>query len=336
MAKVLLLCSAANAPFDVWKHSSVFLLKHAAEQDKFGQHTLTDDPSEADVILFGEMSTPGNFFEKIRAHPVYRRFAEKCIVFDSADFFFPVLRGIYASLSRDQYCLGGMRTGFYLYLIENAFINFRPCTGDEPYLASFVGSTIAHPVREKLFEIQRDDFCLRDTSAYSSRITHDAHPAERARFWAEYADAIANAKFSLCPRGRGTSSIRLFESMKMGRACVILADDWQPNQGIQWDEFSITIPERDVLRIPEILDRHAHRAAEMGVRARQIWEENFSERVRFHRIVELCLDIRNEGENSRFSRRLRVLRHTTDPRNVRWYISSKFQLYRKYGERYYW
>lgn len=339
MAKVLILCSVnniPNVPFSPWKHSTEFLLKHAAELDRFGRHTVTDDPAEADIILFAEMSTCGIFAELIRRHPYYKCYTEKCFAFDTADFFFPVLPGIYASLSKDHYRLGGMRTGFYLYLIENAFITHRPCSGNEQYLASFVGSSNTRPVREKLFQIQRSDFFLKDTSSYSYWTTYHAEPSQRACFWTEYADAIANAKFSLCPRGQGTSSIRLFESMKMGRACVILADDWQPNHGIRWDEFSITIPERDASLVPEILALHASRAAEMGARARQVWEENFSERVLFHRIVELCLDIRNEDGNGRFARRRRLLRHTANPRNWRWYVSSKFQLYRTYGKRYYW
>ena len=67
----------------------------------------------------------------------------------------------------------------------------------------------------------------------------------------------------------------------MGRACVILSDDWHPNDGVNWNSFSITVAERDASRIPEILDRNAHRAAEMGARARRVWEEQFSEQSRF-------------------------------------------------------
>ncbi|HTV03945.1 MAG TPA: exostosin family protein [Acidobacteriaceae bacterium] len=335
MAKVLVLSSAVDVPLDPWKQSSAFLLKHSAEMDSFGVHRLTEDPEEADIILFAEMGACGKFAEVVRAHPYYKRFAEKCFLFDSSDMFFPVLPGIYASLTKGWYLPHRTRTGFYLYLIENAFVTHRPYTGKEPYLASFVGSKVTHPLRGHLFLFGRDDIYVKDTSSYSSRTTYHGEPAERAQFWSEYADSLANAKFSLCPRGRGTGSIRLFESMKMGRACVILSDAWQPNDGIDWSEFAIIVPEREVGRVPEILDQNAHRAPEMGARARQVWEEYFSERVRFHRMVELCLDMRRHGRSSRFTNRMRLLRQIAAPGNFRWYLSTKKDLYRNKG-RIYW
>lgn len=335
MAKALILSSNIDTKLDVWKHSTAFLLRHSAELDTFGQHSTTEDPEQADIILFAEMGTCGSFAEVVRAHPYYRKFSSKCFLFDSGDTVFTIVPGIYASLPKNKYRADHTRTGFYLYLIENAFITPCPCTGTEKYLASFVGSQKTHPVREHLFRLGRDDIYVKDTSNYSSQITYYGEPAERARFWAEYADALANTKFSLCPRGRGAGSIRLFESMKMGRACVILSDAWQPNGGIHWDDFSIRVPERDVSHIPEILEQHEHRAVEMGVLARKAWEEYFSEKVRFHRVVELCLDMQKSGRSSRFANRMRLLRQVATPKNFRLYLSSKKDLYHNTG-RIYW
>lgn len=327
MAKVLILSARPHPPFDVWVHSSAFLLEHSAGIDAFGKHHLTDDPDEADIILFAEMGMCGKFAELVRAHPHYRRYAEKCFLFDSADLYFPIVPGIYASLTKDHHRLGYVRTGFYLYLIENAFINHRPYSGNEKYLASFVGAKRSHPVREKLFALRHKDIYIKDTSNYGAQITYHGQPAERAAFWQEYADTMADARFSLCPRGRGAGSIRLFESMKMGRACVIISDAWQPGDGVNWDEFSITVPECEAGQLPEILERYADRAAEMGARARQVWLEHYSEQVRFHRIVELCLDIQKQVGNSIVKRWLRTLKQTTNPKNLRWYLNSKKNLY---------
>ncbi len=334
MARVLVAASNIHFPFDVWRHGASFLLKHSAELDGSGEHSLTDDPEEADLILFGEMGTCGQFAEMVRAHPHYRRFPEKCFAFDSGDDVLPTVPGIYASLSRDQYRLGYTRTGFYLYLIENAFITHRPCSGNEKYLASFVGSKSTHPVRKQIFEFGRGDIHVRDTSSYSQLMTYHASPAERAGFWAEYADSIADAKFSLCPRGRGAGSIRLFESMKMGRACVVLSDDWQPNDGVDWSEFAIFIPEKEAHRVPEILVQHEHRAPHMGARARQAWEERFSEQARFRYVVELCLDIQKQARNGRLVRTGRFLRQAASPKHFRRYLSSKMNLYRNTGKLY--
>jgi hypothetical protein len=119
----------------------------------------------------------------------------------------------------------------------------------------------------------------------------------------------------------------------MGRACVIVSDAWHPNDGVDWNSFSIRVPEADVSRIPQILEEHADRAAEMGLRARAEWEKWFSEKVRFHRVVELCLDIRRARRSSGQARRIFDLRHI--PLHPRMYLRSKRMLYR-YHRRLYW
>lgn len=334
MARVLILSSNTGFPFDVWRHSSAFLLRHSAELAGPGQHCLTEDPEEADIILFGEMACSGELAEMVRAHPYYRRYPGKCFIFESNDTVLPTLPGLYSSLSKDQYRLGYARTGFYLYLIENAFISHRPSAGNEKYLASFVGSKHTHPVREALFTFGRSDIYVKDTSGYSQRMMFHGAPAERAEFWAEYADSIADAKFSLCPRGRGSASIRLFESMKIGRACVILSDAWQPNDGIAWDGFSITVPEKEAHRLPQILEQNEPRSAAMGARARQAWEEHFSERARFRYVVDQCLDIQKQIHNGWLVRTARLLRQEANPKHFRRYLRSKRILYRTTGKIY--
>jgi hypothetical protein len=338
MAKVVVLSSSGERSFDPWIHGTTLLLRHGAELDVFGEHKLVEDPREADIILFGEMGQGGQggcgfFAERVRANPLYRRFPEKCFLFDSDDTFFPVLPGVYASLTKQHYRPDHTRTGFYLYIIENPFIGPQPLTGGEDYMASFVGSSTSHPLRRQILSLRRDDFLLKDTQAKSYRMNFEADPLERAPFYLAYADAMASARFSLCPRGVGAASIRLFESMKMGRACVIVSDAWHPNEGVDWDSFSIRVPEADVFRIPQILEEHADRADEMGLRARAEWEKWFSEKVRFHRVVELCLDIRRVRSSSGSARRIFDMRHI--PLHPRLYLRSKRILYRN-NRRLYW
>jgi Exostosin family len=333
MAKVVVLSSAGERSFDPWKHGTTLLLRHSAELDVFGEHKLVEDPEEADIILFGEMGECGLFAERVRARPVYRRFPGKCFLFDSGDTLFPVLPGIYASLTNKHYRRDHTRTGFYLYVIENPFIRAQPLTGNEKHLASFVGSSTTHPLRQQILAMRNAGFLLRDTQATSYRMNFEADPRERAPFYLAYADAMASARFSLCPRGVGAASIRLFESMKMGRACVILSDAWHPNDGVDWASFSIRVPEAEVFRIPQILEEHADRAAEMGLRARAEWEKWFSEKVRFHRVVELCLDIQRTRGSAGRARRIFDLRHI--PLHPRVYLRSKRILYRN-NHRIYW
>ena len=330
MANVIIISSSTTNVFDPWDQGTTLLLRHSAELDIFGRHTLVEDPRKADLIIFGEMDKYGFFAERVRAHPYYRKYPEKCFLFDSSDSPFLVLPGIYACLTRQQYRRNHTRTGFYLYVIENPFIQHRPLTGQEPFLASFIGNSGTHPVREQILAIRRPDFLLRDTGKTSYRMAYEADPAERPPFWEEYADAMSNALFSLCPRGLGAGSIRLYESMKMGRPCIILADAWQPNAGVDWDAFSIRIPESEASQIPEILERNADRAVEMGLRARAEWEKWFSEKVRFHRVVELCLDIQRCRGRFGPLERLYHLRHI--PLHPRLYLRSKKWLFKRDGK----
>ncbi len=94
--------SSATGTFNPWKHGTALLLRQSAEIDAFGQHRLVEDPATADLILFAEMGECGIFAERVRAHPFYKAFPEKCFLFDSGDSVLPVLPGIYASLTRNS------------------------------------------------------------------------------------------------------------------------------------------------------------------------------------------------------------------------------------------
>lgn len=334
MALVKLLSSAPPFPFDPWKHGTCFLLKHSAEIDAFGHHRLVEDPEEAELILFAEMGECGTFEERVRADPYYRRFRSKCFLFDGfGDITYPILPGVYSSLRKDFYRPDHARTGFYLILIQNAYIDYRPPTGQEKYLASFVGTRKTHPVRSVLFSFQRDDIYVADTTGISLHMMYHGEPAERARFWSDYADTIADSRFSLCPGGQAPSSVRLYESMKMGRPCVILSDDWPPNDGVDWDSCSLRVSESDAARLPEILERYADRSVEMGRNARLEWEKWFSPQVAFHRAVEQCLEI--ASLRGRYSTLRSYSHYRPIFQHPRRYLSSKRSLYRN-SDKIYW
>ncbi len=337
MARVHILSSSRPAPFDPFDHSGVFLFRLSAELDRFGVHQLTEDPQDADIVIFAETGRCGDFAERVRVHPVYRRFSEKCFLFDMGDGHFPVLPGVYTGLTKKLYRPDHSRTGFYQFIAEeNVFITHRPLTGSERYIASFVGSSTNAAVRKQVFALKRPDILLEDTLDVSNRIRYRGEPNERERFWVHYADTMADSKFALCPRGLSANTIRLFEAMKMGRAPVILSDEWHKIDGVNWNSFSLTVAERDVHSIPEILDRNADRAKEMGECARREWERCFSEQSRFHWVVEQCLDIRQRRQqHGRLHHWYRHLQHIVAPRNWRQYLHSKVILYRTQG-RIYW
>lgn len=293
------LSSVASEENPKWDHAldDLARMRRAAENDRFGIHRTTDDPDTADIILFVENCDTVTHYLEALQHPVYQTYTEKCYLFTRNDFVVPFLPGIYASIPRRWYDPARTRTGFYLDIFDKEFIDSNSFDVPRDYLYSFVGQMTTHPVREAIAELSHPTQCIRDTSDYWPYGDLDEDTQQRLE--ERYVDVAQRSRFVLCPRGRGVSSIRLFEMMKMGRPPVIISDEWVPPEGPAWDQFSIRVAEDDVDRIPDILRAHADDALRMGKKAREAWEAWFAPQSCFHRVTEWCLEIKStETESS--------------------------------------
>jgi hypothetical protein len=274
---------------DLRSRGGYLALMENARVDRFKIHQLVDDPETADIVLFVEVDI-GRFCEKVLKHPYTKRFREKCFMFSSDYRVIPFLPGVYTALEKSWYLRRRTRPGFYLSCMINPLIKFEP-DANRDLLYSFMGDVQTAPVRRALARLEHPRGLWVDTSRESQAAMWNASAEQRAVFWKRYADAGRRSQFILCPRGVAPSSIRLFETMCLGRVPVILADEWVPPQGPRWENFSIQIPERDFRRVPGIMEERKADAFEMGLAARNEWEEYFSPEVVFHRVVELCLEI---------------------------------------------
>ncbi len=258
-------------------------MQDLAARDRFGAHRLTAHPGEADLILFVEHSTDaGSYFEAVRRHPVYREFPHKSYLFCSTDRIVPWLPGVYASVERSWYWPSWTRSGMYLGIREDDQLRYQPDAGERPYLYSFVGSSATHPVRRRLVRLRHPDALVIDTAV-------EGAPA--ADYRRRYAQSVAGSSFVLCPRGGGTATFRLFEAMMLGRAPVIISDQWVPPSGPAWEKFSLRVPEGGLDRLPSLLEEHRAQSAVMGEAAREAWLDWFSDTVAFHRIIDWCLEL---------------------------------------------
>ena len=129
----------------------------------------------------------------------------------------------------------------------------------------FRGRMETHPVRSELQRVLGSEvmspFVLPPSADGSCRYCHE----------------LADTVFSLCPRGFGSSSFRLFESMAWGCIPVIVSDAFQPfGPGLDWDDFSIRVRESDIEDIPARLVAVADRAEVMSASARAAWQQYFS------------------------------------------------------------
>jgi hypothetical protein len=307
--------------------------QRSAELDSFHVHSLTSDPVAADLIIFVEFYGGGWYFERVRQHALVRAYREKCFLFCSNPFVIPFLPGVYTGIEK-RWASARTRPGFYLGRARNEFTTYVPPSDDLPYLFSFMGAVRNAPVRGKLASVRHPRSVFHDTTAEFDRVLHrKMDPLERRDYHRRYAELIGASKFNLCPRGLSTSSIRVFETMSMGRVPVILSDGWLPPQGPNWEEFSIQVPESDVARIPRLLEEREREAVEMGERARREWERWFSEEVLFHRLVELCLDIRNTRKIPEAIGRWAAYAHYFQPFHLRRLLGAVYRALREVGTR---
>jgi hypothetical protein len=264
------------------------LLENARE-DRVKAHQLVDDPAVADLILFVEVDV-GTFCENVRQHPYVHRFGEKCFMFSTDFRVLAFLPGVYTGLEKNWYVPSRERAGFYPGCLINPLVKFEP-DGERDLLYSFMGDIQTHAVRKVLARLNhsRGDFV--DTSRESQAVMWTGSDDQREEFWGRYIGPAKRSKFILCPRGVSPSSIRMFETMCMGRVPVILSDAWVRPGGPEWGSFSIQVPERDAPSVIRIMEERESEALEMGLRARQEWEKYFSPDLLFHRAVELCLEI---------------------------------------------
>ena len=277
---------------ELTKSSSLQLTLLHAQSSQF--HQVVSNPADADIILL--LGAIASIPHSALQHPLYRAFPDRCAVYDEYDEYLPLLPGIYCSARNDIHIrVGRVFTYAYIHRHGNNRNRFL-CEVAHPdpigpatpkrYLFSFLGGSTSL-VRKHLFNLnfQRDDILIENTSAY---LHWDDTQPDRLDRQRRYAEAIAASHFALCPRGAGTSSIRFFEAMSAAVAPVLISDDYPLPPGPDWSKFLLRVRERDISRLPAILEAELPTASERGRLARKAMDEHFAIPLEFDRIVELA------------------------------------------------
>ena len=104
----------------------------------------------------------------------------------------------------------------------NYDLNYVKPWEERKYLFSFMGSFKTHQTRLSACEkLKNEPNCLFiDTGDW--HFYHDS--SKKAENKRRYIELLGDTKYSLCPRGTGPSTIRMWESMAMGSCPVILSD----------------------------------------------------------------------------------------------------------------
>lgn len=307
---------------------TVDLLRQLAEETRPSVHQLTEDPLDADLILLSEAHLfeahlPGEvMLPDLRRHPVFRDQPEKCLVYDERDKTWCYWPGLYVSMPAARFDRRVQRAWAYIHTEEKRFQRSaagQGAPGPEPdLLFSFVGSP-SHPLREKVLTLRHpravvervDNFMFWDTASprFSERRQH-------------FAEVVARSKFILCPRGRGTSSVRVFETLAAGRVPVIISDQWVPPDGPDWPSFSLTVAESQVGQLPELLERAEPGFDTMAARCLAEYQNWFSRESRFNRMVEQLVELQASPAVQRWRRRPQAAHREY------WYAALRYELVR--------
>jgi hypothetical protein len=257
-------------------------------------YQMTDDPDEADIIVFWEPHQRSQVIRipRLRAHPLVHQFPNKVFVVSIEDAPLGVLSGLYTSLPVWRHHPHRHRTTLY-YRTQNPYLrSLRASRQVSPtHLAAFVGAK-SHDLRRWLFEMARE-FSEHDIILTPTPYNHFQIPQDLALkpFHLAFIETILDAKFSLCPRGNGPASYRVQESLALGRAPVIISDEWVPVADLDWERFALFVAEDSLPDLPAILREYEPRWREMGDIAKQTYESHFCQEVFALRAVEQIVAI---------------------------------------------
>jgi hypothetical protein len=243
---------------------------------------LAPSPDLADIILFIENAEHKfrDYVDVLRSNEWIVKYPNRCFVHDFADFPAGFMPGVYTSMPRDRHDSRRTRAG--------AFMGINPfaCTlgTNQPQLLFSFRGFASHPVRVELFKVKFDRPDCVVTQSFKW-FNHDDSEKHR------YGEELRNTKFVLCPRGAGTGTGRVFESMASGRVPIIMSDAYQPPMAPMWNDFAIILSESKVSQVAQIAEQYEPRWREMGQHGRHIYETWFCPEVNIFRLLQAIEEI---------------------------------------------
>lgn len=164
---------------------------------------------------------------------------------------------------------GGNGGGIPIPLICSPITNIPELERD--IFCSFVGS-ITHPIRNLMCQ---NLYKNPKYSILAKNWTSSVAESELEKF----ISITSRSLFSLCPRGYGKSSFRLYEAIQLGSIPVIIYDeDWFPfSDELNWSDFSVRIKVDNLDKIDEILSSYDFtEIKQLQENLYKIWTDNFT------------------------------------------------------------
>lgn len=145
---------------------------------------------------------------------------------------------------------------------------------------SFLGSVATHPIRKQMFDALKNEdmFIVEDVYTKRENTPH-------------FAEVTEKSCFTLCPRGYGRTSFRLYEAMQLGSVPVYISDiHWLPyTKYVDWEKFCVLVKPGEIEKLPtklkELFLTGKYKA--MAAEARRVYEEYFCFESMFKWIIKI-------------------------------------------------
>lgn len=151
---------------------------------------------------------------------------------------------------------------------------------DAKYDISFQGCKHLHPTREKVLNYFSETKIENTYLFFTDMYFENFDPANQIKFQSEWQRVLESSKFILCPRGRGISTIRLFESLFYGRIPIVYGDECKlPLEDlIDYNQILIKIPENEIVKSLDYINhfKKSRDLLECSKTARNVWNEYFN------------------------------------------------------------
>jgi hypothetical protein len=146
-----------------------------------------------------------------------------------------------------RFCAGGNSGGIPIPLICSTIPQKYRNITDKDIFCSFVGS-LTHPIRDIMEDVlSKNKKYVIKTRTWSNVVGE--------KELEDFISTTLRSKFTLCPRGYGKNSFRMYEAMQLGSIPVYIYDeDWRAfKDEVEWDDFSVSINYKDIDKIDNIL-----------------------------------------------------------------------------------
>lgn len=245
------------------KVRDVLLIKYSFQE--------VNDPELADILLIQEKQSFKNFryIKNLLEDSLISQYANKVLTINNDDCATGLLRGLYTSIPKSRYNTSLHVSVPYINYPNEIVFHSHKMIESPQYLAGWRGNPKSSTLRKELYQVFKNNssFCLENTQSW---LNHSQGEKEH------YLNLMLNAKFSLCPTGWAPVSFRIYESMALGRCPVVIADDFVPPEGPNWEKFSLFLPQRKINSLYDFLLQYEKEWCVLGRRALEAWDEHFN------------------------------------------------------------